>query len=403
MSIGLYLWQFAERGVSNNPSDFGVFGDYIGGIFGSIAALISIVLLFRTYRSQLDIAGRQGSIFVFQQFEDTLFELLKRQQEMANQFKHWSVVRTRIENELDNFEYDPTLLSVDNKVLIQKRLSDSFYDAYLADAIELGTYYRHLTYILSYIEQSGQDKKKYFSVLQSQMSNEELFVTFFYSLSILGINNMFPIVDKYGILSEMWTTNSVMKFLQKTFYPQTKFINHDKNAKNVVLVGGIHGVGKSVFCDKIHQKFPSIEVLSASEVLKWGDSTKKQVENVDENQDVLIENLQKIISFDKKYVLDGHFCLIENDIVKPIPLDIFEKINPPFMVLIEEDINVIAERLKYRDGHSIDIKTLEEMKEMELRQAINVADSLQIPLIRTLSMVELSNDILLAMKSLLES
>lgn len=58
-TIGLYVWRFSSCEIAEDPVYFGVFGDYIGGVLGSIVALISIVLLYRTYISQLDIANRQ--------------------------------------------------------------------------------------------------------------------------------------------------------------------------------------------------------------------------------------------------------------------------------------------------------------------------------------------------------
>ena len=70
--------------------------------------------------------------------------------------------------------------------------------------------------------------------------------------------------------------------------------------KNIVFVGGIHGVGKSHFADRIKTQVPIIELLSCSNVLHWVDPTQKEVEDVSANQDRLIVNLRKIVDVDCK-------------------------------------------------------------------------------------------------------
>ena len=42
--IGLYVWNFRYNSISDNPSDWGVFGDYISGIYGGFFACIMTVL-----------------------------------------------------------------------------------------------------------------------------------------------------------------------------------------------------------------------------------------------------------------------------------------------------------------------------------------------------------------------
>ena len=67
------------EGLADEPEEFAWFGDYIGGIIGSISALIGIIFLYRTYKIQLDISSCQERIQRKQQFEDTFFSLLGQQ------------------------------------------------------------------------------------------------------------------------------------------------------------------------------------------------------------------------------------------------------------------------------------------------------------------------------------
>lgn len=42
--IGIYCWKFRCYSISDNPADWGVFGDYIGGIYGGFFTCIITVL-----------------------------------------------------------------------------------------------------------------------------------------------------------------------------------------------------------------------------------------------------------------------------------------------------------------------------------------------------------------------
>ena len=101
---------------------------------------------------------------------------------------------------------------------------------------------------------------------------------------------------------------------------------------NIAFIGGIHGVGKSTICRHICDEL-KLEYLSASELIKWKDinedAQNKKVNNIPVTQDLLILGLTNNIQKDKSYILDGHYCLLneENEIVN-ISLDTFKLTNP---------------------------------------------------------------------------
>jgi adenylate kinase len=118
---------------------------------------------------------------------------------------------------------------------------------------------------------------------------------------------------------------------------------------NIVFIGGIHGVGKSTICQHICREL-NMEYLSASELLKWeeinDDAKNKKVNDIPLTQDRLITGLSKNIQNGHFYLLDGHFCLLnENDEVEKISKDIFMQINPKVLCLILGDITEIKTRL----------------------------------------------------------
>ena len=75
-SVGFYIMTYVDHTISDDPIYFGVFGDYIGGVVGTILTLLSVGLLYITYKSQMQIAYRQNDLTAHQQFEETFFELL---------------------------------------------------------------------------------------------------------------------------------------------------------------------------------------------------------------------------------------------------------------------------------------------------------------------------------------
>ena len=155
------------------------------------------------------------------------------------------------------------------------------------------------------------------------------------------------------------------------------------NNRNIIFVGGIHGVGKGTVCEKLTHKF-NFEHLSASQVLRWNeisDLKNKKVENFSNTQDRLITNLNKIIKPNRKYLLDGHFTLL-NSKGEPEKIDehTFIGIQPKSIILLTCEPKIIFERLKKRDNSTYKLSVLKKMQEMEVEHAHYISKKLDIPL-----------------------
>jgi adenylate kinase len=153
---------------------------------------------------------------------------------------------------------------------------------------------------------------------------------------------------------------------------------------NIAFIGGIHGVGKSTICRQICDEV-KLEYLSASELIKWRDINEdiqnKKVRNIPATQDRLIIGLTNSIQKDKCYILDGHYCLLnnENEIVN-IPLDTFKLINPISLNVVLGDIIEIKDRLEKRDNRPYDQELLNRMQESELNYATYLSKTLRVTL-----------------------
>ncbi|PJJ07564.1 adenylate kinase [Flavobacterium sp. 1] len=153
--------------------------------------------------------------------------------------------------------------------------------------------------------------------------------------------------------------------------------------KNIIFIGGIHGSGKGTICETLKNKIDLIH-LTASEVLKWNElSTKEEklVTNINETQNRLVINLNKIVEENKTYLLDGHYCLLNNH-GKPekIPIQTFKDINPKKLILVIANPETIKKRLEKRDAKTYDIDIIEEFQNLEINFATDISEILEIPL-----------------------
>ena len=160
------------------------------------------------------------------------------------------------------------------------------------------------------------------------------------------------------------------------------------NDRKIIFVGGIHAVGKGTVCKELSEKF-NFEHLSSSQVLKWNeisDSKNKKVQNFNTTQNRLLTNLNKIIEPNKKYLLDGHFTLLNsNGEPEKIDESTFIGIQPESIILMTCEPKVIFERLKQRDDSIYKLGVLEKMQQMEIEHANYISKKLNVPLITVIN------------------
>jgi len=142
--------------------------------------------------------------------------------------------------------------------------------------------------------------------------------------------------------------------------------------RNIIFIGGIHGSGKGVICENIVENSNLIH-LTASEVLKWHElssQANKVVQNIKETQNRLTSNLKAIIQPNHRYLLDGHYSLLNSQgIPEKVPISTFKEISPSKLILIIADPEIIIERLKNRDFNNYSKKQISEFQQLEIEYA----------------------------------
>lgn len=151
--------------------------------------------------------------------------------------------------------------------------------------------------------------------------------------------------------------------------------------KDLIFIGGIHGVGKSYFCEQI-TKQTGLKAYSASKLIselkQEQFNSDKLIADIGGNQNYLLNAVGKIS--DKEYLLDGHFCLLNSaGEVERVPLDTFKQLPINAIMVIYDDVSKVVERLNTRDGIKHNEVTFEKFQNEELSYAKGVAELLCVP------------------------
>ena len=164
-SIVIYVVSFYSMDFASCPADFGIFGDYAGGVVGTLTGLISVVFLYRTYRIQIEISRTQEAQQQSSQFENTFFMLLSQQRSILQQiegeitdsygvkrnyggYAYIGMLRQNLEIRLSDLTYEELLISADNKNILKVNVHLLYHDLFKSHASQLGHYFRHLYHIV---------------------------------------------------------------------------------------------------------------------------------------------------------------------------------------------------------------------------------------------------------------
>lgn len=152
----------------------------------------------------------------------------------------------------------------------------------------------------------------------------------------------------------------------------------------MILISGIHGAGKSYFCESVKTAF-GFDTYSASALIaerkKAGFARDKLIPDIDENQQYLVAAVQDLNAMNSLYLLDGHFCLLDKQgKVTRIPKDTFISINPDAIILLTEKPEIIASRRMQRDGINHHVESISRFQDEEIAYAEEVSELLGVAL-----------------------
>lgn len=238
----VYICCLHDNKFADEPEDFALFGDYIGGIIGPICALVGIIFLYRTYRIQLDISSTQERIQQKQQFDETFFSLLGQQRnivvnikgkfpigsgqefEEKTSYEYISQLRKDLADHLQDLNYEFDALTNGSIDKIRNKVNEIYSELFLSHSSQMGHYFRHLYHILKLIKEEREiDGKEYADIVQAQMSYDELYLVAVNGISDYGRKKMLPLLDEYSFLENLAIDDeAIIRRLIELFYPLTK-------------------------------------------------------------------------------------------------------------------------------------------------------------------------------------
>lgn len=162
-----------------------------------------------------------------------------------------------------------------------------------------------------------------------------------------------------------------------------KLIAHFSRGDFLILIAGIHGVGKTKLCNDIERNL-GIKCYIASQLIEENSNIKlnrdKKVNDISDNQRILVSVIKKMQKENAHFILDGHFCLINADgKVEKISIKVFERLNPSVIMLVTAQAEVIMLRNKERLNLDMTEAFVEEFQREEVKHALYVGNKLNIP------------------------
>lgn len=154
--------------------------------------------------------------------------------------------------------------------------------------------------------------------------------------------------------------------------------------REIIFIGGIHGVGKTTLSHKISQEI-GIDHFSAGKLISMlkeenENGRDKRVTSVDGNQEILISAIDHFIKGGSTCLLDGHFCLLNREgEVTEVPRATFEKISPIAIIILHDSVEEISKKIGDRDNKNYDVDLLSYFQSRELGYSRDIAAILQVP------------------------
>ena len=151
----------------------------------------------------------------------------------------------------------------------------------------------------------------------------------------------------------------------------------------IIFIGGVHGVGKTFLCNTVREEL-DIDHYSASDLIKKVKNVKfptnKHIKGIGGNQNALIIALDKYINSETVCLLDGHFCLLDNQgEVVEVPMAIFSSLSPIAIIVLNDEPSSIYARIKDRDGEVAGVDGITKFQESEIKYSKLVSETLGAP------------------------
>lgn len=216
--LACYIFPRADLRVGTDPSYWGAFGDFVGGILNPIFGvftLFGLVITVWLQKEILDVQKQeladtraelkksaealhvQNKTMLVQNFEGTFFQMLRRQSELLEKVEHGYDL---------NSQCLKGLKAIDNILYKIRKENDRYLIVYEKENKTIGPYFRNLYHIFKFIENNEgitEDLKiSYASLARAQLSSSEVSLLFYNCQEKFG-EGLKHYVIKYRLLKHI--------------------------------------------------------------------------------------------------------------------------------------------------------------------------------------------------------
>ena len=392
--IGVYVAQLYKLDFASTPGAFGTFGDYVGGVFGAVTGLVSVVFLYFTYQKQQEIFLKQQDQTLRQQFEQNFFQLLNGFRGLLPNMRNKSgekgkevvglaffkTFRGLIEKDIDDICKPQDALTNLNALQTREKINEKYVTAFQTESDQLGHYFRTLYHLLKYIDghcPTEESKKAYADLVQAQMNTDELYLTCINGISSYGRKKMYPLLNKWSFLENLAIDeNKAIQQLVYFYYPKTKRKNLTGERGNVIVVAGPEGSRRGALLKLIVKSQIPVRVASVQEVIPHDT----RLANLKDNQLAIRELLSKRIDPDDIYVINCNFCqLMADGSNELLPQNLYVDIKPMAVIYIEPTLEYMQMSVGRDDKVELDDTMAELYLQNEETAATDYADYKGVP------------------------
>ena len=206
----------------------GTYGDFVGGVLGTIFGVISVLLMFKTFDYQQKATADNQTQLEIERFHDLFFELLRLYQSQVSDL--CGVYRTFEKSKKDNLTEDENTevyeYSYNNKDFFdfekeklqrvftpkesfeqnQAEALKTYMFFYIKNKDKIGAYYRTLYRIYDLIDNAKTIpegiKKDYLKIIRAQLTETELFFLRYNALTYYG-HKFIKYINEYNILKHL--------------------------------------------------------------------------------------------------------------------------------------------------------------------------------------------------------
>lgn len=224
-----HFFKISQKDYTADYTILGTYGDFMGGVLGTIFGIISVLLVIRTFKYQQTSTDDNKKQLEIERFHDLFFELLRLYQsqvaELCGEYRNIKAIKNNPDEEPNKSYLEPVEITYNNKDFFdfeKEILQDQFenktsFDANLTEALKtymffyiknknkIGAYYRTLFRIYNLIDEATLPeglKKDYLKIIRAQLTESELFFLRYNALTYYG-HPFIKYINKYNILKHL--------------------------------------------------------------------------------------------------------------------------------------------------------------------------------------------------------